>query len=179
MQLQSERFSSWQAQLFSRGELFATLQSVACHAPLLTGFSWQEYWSGLPFPPPGDHPDPGSEPLSPLSPALQVDSLSFLPLVSQKIINNFVIRKDPNVGKDEGKKRRRWQRARWLGSLTDSKDMILNNLQETVKDKIAWLAAVYGVAKAGHDLATEQQYLSSGSIHLLMDTEFTSLCWIL
>ena len=34
------------------------------------GFSWQEYWSGLPFPPPGALPDPGVEPMSPVSPAL-------------------------------------------------------------------------------------------------------------
>ena len=39
------------------------------------GFSRQEYWSGLPGPPPGDLPDPGTEPLSPVSPALQADSL--------------------------------------------------------------------------------------------------------
>ena len=39
------------------------------------GFSRQEYWSGLPFPPPGDLPDQGIEPTSPLSPALQADSL--------------------------------------------------------------------------------------------------------
>ena len=39
------------------------------------GFSKQEYWSGLPFPPPGDLPDPGIEPVSPASPALLVDSL--------------------------------------------------------------------------------------------------------
>ena len=37
---------------------------VACQAPLFTGFSKQEYWSGLPFPSPGDHPDPGIEPRS-------------------------------------------------------------------------------------------------------------------
>ena len=37
---------------------------------------------------------------------------------------------------------------RWLGSLTDSEDMNLSNLQETVKNKIAWLAAVYGVEKS-------------------------------
>ena len=40
------------------------------------GFSKQEYWSGLPFPPPGGLPDPGIEPVSPASPALQVDSLA-------------------------------------------------------------------------------------------------------
>jgi len=39
------------------------------------GFSREEYWSGLPFPSPGDLPDPGIEPVSPVSPALQVDSL--------------------------------------------------------------------------------------------------------
>ena len=39
------------------------------------GFFRQEYWSGLPFPSPGDLPDPGVEPASPVSPALQVDSL--------------------------------------------------------------------------------------------------------
>ena len=44
-------------------------------APLSMGFSRQEYWSGLPIPPPGDLPDPGIEPVSPVSPTLQVDSL--------------------------------------------------------------------------------------------------------
>ena len=39
-------------------------------------FSRQEYWSGLPFPTPGDLPDPGIEPLSPVSPALQEEFLS-------------------------------------------------------------------------------------------------------
>ena len=46
--------------------------TVACQAPLSTGFSRQEYWSGLPFPSPGDLPDPGIEPTSP---ALQADDL--------------------------------------------------------------------------------------------------------
>ena len=43
------------------------------------GFSRQDYWSGLPCPPPGDLPDPGIEPTSPTSPALQVDSLTAEP----------------------------------------------------------------------------------------------------
>ena len=59
--------------------------TVARQAPLSMGFSRQEYWSGLPFPP-GDLPDPGIEPVSPVSPALQVDSLpagpSSLPQIS-------------------------------------------------------------------------------------------------
>ena len=50
----------------------ATLQTVACQAPLSMGFSRQEYWSGWPFPSPWDLPDPGNEPRSP---ALLADSL--------------------------------------------------------------------------------------------------------
>ena len=50
--------------------LFATLWTVARRAPLSIGFSRQEYWSGLPFPSPGDLPDPGTEPTSLLSPSL-------------------------------------------------------------------------------------------------------------
>ena len=61
--------------LLSRVRLFATPWTVARQAPLSMGLSRQEYWSGLPFPPPGDLPDPGIELASPESPALQVDSL--------------------------------------------------------------------------------------------------------
>ena len=49
-----------------------TSWTVACQAPLSTGFSRQEYWSGLPSPSPGDLSDPG---IKPGSPALQEDSL--------------------------------------------------------------------------------------------------------
>ena len=51
--------------------LFVTPWDVACQTPLSVGFSRQEYWSGLPFPSPGDLPDPKIEPGSP---ALQADS---------------------------------------------------------------------------------------------------------
>ena len=56
--------------------LFETLWTVARQAPLSIGFSRQEYWSGLPFPSPGDFPNPGIEPGSP---ALQADTLSSEP----------------------------------------------------------------------------------------------------
>ena len=60
----------------SRVQLFATPWTVAYQAPLSMGFSRQEYWSGLPFPSPGDLPDPGIiKPTYLTSPALQVDSL--------------------------------------------------------------------------------------------------------
>ena len=60
---------------FSRVQLFATLWTVACQAPLSMGCSWQEYRNGLPYPPPGDVPDSGIEPVFPIPPAFQVDSL--------------------------------------------------------------------------------------------------------
>ena len=56
--------------------LFATPWTVAHQAPLSMGFSRQEYWSGLPFPSPGDLPNPG---IKPRSPALQADALTSEP----------------------------------------------------------------------------------------------------
>ena len=53
-------------------QLFVTPWTVTCHAPLSRGFPSQEYWSGFPFPPLEDLPDPGIETASP---ALQADSL--------------------------------------------------------------------------------------------------------
>ena len=58
------------AQLLSRIQLFKTLGTAAYQTPLSMGFPRQGYWNGLPFPPPGDLPDPGIEPKSPASPAL-------------------------------------------------------------------------------------------------------------
>ena len=57
-------------------QLFVTLWTVAHQAPPPMGFSRQEYWSGLPFPSPGDLPDPEIEPRSP---TLQADALTSEP----------------------------------------------------------------------------------------------------
>ena len=61
---------------FSHVQLFATLWTVPCQVPLSMRFSRQKYWSGLPCPPPGDHPNPGIKLAPPVAPALKVDSLS-------------------------------------------------------------------------------------------------------
>ena len=58
----------------SRVQLFVTLCTIAHQAPPSMGFSRQEYWSGLPFPSPGDLPNPG---IKPGSPALRADALTF------------------------------------------------------------------------------------------------------
>ena len=68
---------------------FATLRTVAHQAPLSMRFPRQEYWSGVPFPSPGDLPDPGMEAMSPQSPALQADSLPLKFLSNMVNMNSF------------------------------------------------------------------------------------------
>ena len=76
--------------LLSRVRLFSTLWTVAYQAPPSMGFSRREYWSGLPFPSPGDLPHPGIEPGSP---ALQEDSLTSEPPGSMQYKHFYLKRK--------------------------------------------------------------------------------------
>ena len=63
------------------------------------------------------------------------------------------LEKIPVLEKIEGRRRRGWQRIRWLDGITDSMDMNLSKLQEIVKERGAWHAAVHGVTKSQTQLS--------------------------
>ena len=85
---------------------FVNPWTVALQDPLSMGFPRQEYWRGLPFPSPGKLADPGIEPASPASPALQMDSLLLSPqrmmLLAQLSVAYSLKGAERGKGKREG-----------------------------------------------------------------------------
>ena len=87
---------------FSRVRLFATPWTAVCQAPPSMGFSRQEYWNGLPCPPPGDLPDLGIQPTSLMSPALAGVFFTTAATAAAKSLQSCPTLRDPIDGSPSG-----------------------------------------------------------------------------
>jgi len=78
----------------------------------------------------------------------RTDAEAEAPVLWPPDVNSWLLEEILMLGKIEGRRRRRWQRARWLAGITDSLDLNLSKFQEMMRVREAWCAAVHGVVKS-------------------------------